>query len=77
MKQNVDQGEIGQELAALLKGNSNSPQLYASLLRRLLTPSRYQLDDESISAIVMALRKCEQNPSHQQIVSKLLEIASR
>lgn len=77
MVENIDQGEIGQEIGALLKGNSNSPQLYASLLRRLLTPSKYKLDDESINAIVMALRKCEHNPSHHQIVTKLLEIASR
>lgn len=48
---------------------------YASLLRIILTPSRYDLTDEALTEAVKALRKSETNHSCRQVLELLQKLA--
>lgn len=75
MKTRISHNELIEQFEKLADKTTISECHYADLLRILLFPSLYQIDDDSIGIIIQSLRKSESNASAKKLLYYLNVIA--
>lgn len=75
MKIPIELRHIQGDLSALDQQAYSASFHYASLLRIVLTPSRYEITEDALEAALSALRRSEGNPSYLLVVKLLSELA--